>query len=424
MTEVITDQVHQVREACVDPRYERLKSVWTRHNRLQKTEKIPVSIHLHRGYTETWKELIPPESVVSTEPLARNVELQLRQKLFRYHHIPDDEVVLPTIWLDPVRPADEASAQGRAVQGSYLLSWGGRRLWGVDLRLPAPDDAAGAYGFAAAVDGEADLAKLRYPRYEVDQAATATLVQRARELVDDQLPVKLYTDELFPCPAEHLVDFLGHEEFLYAFVDKPDLVHRLMTFLTEGYIRYQREREAAGAVEAEGSWFFRVHYEELPPEESPKRLSSCWAYITAQTTGAISPAMYAEFIHPYNERITGLFGPRRIYYHGCEDLTPKIDIIKTLSGLRRFHVSAWTNLAVAVEKLGNEVVLEAHVAPGKTLMVDDPAAMRADLQRIVEVAGGTVVDINLGDIQTVRGDPSLLTTWATIAQEVVAGARG
>lgn len=413
--------VQEVREACADPRYAELKKMWTQHNRLRKQAKMPVSVHLHRGYTETWKELIPPEKLLSTDPFERNVELQLRQKLFRYHHIPDDEVVLPTVWLDPARPADEASAQGGAVQGSYLRSWGGRRLWGVDLRLPSPDVAGGAYGFEAVVQSEADLANLRYPRYEVDEAATAALVQRARELVDDHLPVKLYTDELFPCPAEHLVDFLGYEEFLYALVDKPALVHRLMDFLTEGYIRYQHEREAAGAVEAEASWFFRVHYEELPPEESSKRLSSCWAYITAQTTGAISPAMYAEFIHPYNERITGLFGPGRIYYHGCEDLTPKIDIIKTLLGLRRFHVSAWTNLAVAVEKLGNEVVLEAHMNPGKTIMVDGPAEMRRDLQRIVDVAGGCIADVNLADIQTVKGNPSILTMWATIAQEVTTG---
>ncbi|MHB1005434.1 MAG: uroporphyrinogen decarboxylase family protein [Chloroflexota bacterium] len=423
MASVIGDLVHEVREGCADPRYARLRTLWTQHNRLQKTEKTPVSIHLHRGYTETWKELIPQEQVVSTDPLERNVELQLRQKLFRYRAIPDDEVLLPTIWLDPVRPAagESAAARGGAVQGSYLLTWGGRRLWGVDLRLPAPDDATGAYGFVAAIEDEADLAKLRYPHYEVDEPATRALVWRTRELVDDLLPVKLYTDELFPSPAEHLVDFLGHEGFLFAFVDKPALVHRLMNFLTEGYIGYQREREAYGAVDAESSWFFRVHYEELGPDEPYDKLRSSWAYVTAQTTGAISPAMYAEFIHPYNERITGLFGPQRIYYHGCEDLTPKIDIIRNLSGLRRFHVSAWTNLAVAVEKLGNQVVLEAHVAPGKTLMVDSPVEMRQDLRRLVDTTRGVAVDINLADVQTVRHDPSLLTTWAKIAQDVVSG---
>ncbi len=415
---VIGDLVEQVLAACAEPRYQQLKQAWTQHNRLQSAGRPLVSVHLHRGYTETWKELIPPATVVNSEPLARNVELQLRQKLFRYRHIPDDEVVLPTIWLDPVRPAEPET--GEAVQGSYLMTFGGRRLWGVDLRLPAPDEATGAYAFSSVVNDEADLAKLRYPRYEYDVAATERLVQRARELVGDRLPVKLYTDELFPCPAEHLVDFLGHEEFFFAFLDKPELVHRLLSFLTDGYIAYQKEREAAGAVEAEASWFFRVHYEELPPHESPQLLKSCWAYITAQSTGAISPAMYEEFIHPYNARITELFGEQRIYYHGCEDLGPKIDIIRTLPGLRRFHVSAWTDLGLAVRKLGGQVVLEAHVAPGKTLMVDDAAAMRADLRRICDTAAGTVFDINLGDIQTVRGQPELLTQWAAMAQEEAA----
>lgn len=421
-TSVIDELVHQVLEACADPRYTRLKTLWTRHNRLEPTEKTPVSVFLHRGYTETWKELIPPEQLVSRDPLERNIELQLRQKLFRHRHIPDDDVLLPTIWLESVRPVENAAASaGQLGNSGYSPGWGGRRLWGLDLRLPKPDDPGGAYGFEPAIKDEADLAKLRYPRYEEDEAATKALVERARELVDDRLPVKLATDELRGTPAEHLIDFLGHEGFLYAFVDKPTLVHKLMDFLTEGFIRYQREREACGAVDAEASWQFRVHYEELGPDEPPNKLSSCWSYITAQAAGSISPAMYAEFIHPYNVRLATLYGPFRDYYHGCEDLTKKIDIIRTLPGLRRFHVSPWTNLAVAVEKLGNEVVLEAHVNPGKTLMVDDPAEMRKDLQRIVDTTQGVAVDINLSDIQTVRHDPTLLTTWASIAQDVVSG---
>jgi hypothetical protein len=400
---VIRDLVQEVKAACADPRYTRLKEMWTRHNRLERAAKIPVSVHLHRGYTETWKELIPPARLLSPDPLARDVEVQLRQKLFRYHHIPDDDVVLPTLWFTPVRPAGQGP------------------LWGVALPKADTHDPAGAYTFEAAVRDEADLAKLRVPRYEIDEAATEALLERVRELVDDQLPVKLVTDELFPNPTEHLVNFLGWDGFLYGFVERPRLVHRLLDFLTEGFISYQREREARGGVDAEGTWGYRVHYEELPPNADPKRLSSCWAYVAAQSTGTISPAMYAEFIHPYNERIVGLFGPRRIYYHGCEDLTPKIDIIATLPGLRRFHVSAWTDLATAVAKFECRVVLEAHVNPGKTVMVDGSAEMREDLRRIVAVAGDSVVDINLADIQTVRGDPSILTTWASIAQEVTSG---
>ncbi len=54
----------------------------------------------------------------AADPLERDVELQLRQKLFRHRRIPDDFVVLPTVWLEAVRPTAPD------------------RLWGVALIIP------------------------------------------------------------------------------------------------------------------------------------------------------------------------------------------------------------------------------------------------------------------------------------------------
>jgi len=401
MSTILRELAHQVREACAHPRYGHLKAMWTRHNRLQKVEKIPVSVHLHRGYTRTWKEIIPPERLLSQEPLEQNLELQLRQKLYRHHEIPDDEVLLPTIWLEPVRPAGEA------------------RLWGAPLERATPEDPKGAYTFLPIVREEADVARLHYPRYEVDEPATRRLVDRARALLDDLLPVKLFSDEIRESPGERIIDFLGWEGFLYGFLEHPRLIHAMMDFLTEGMIHYHRERERCGAVDAEASWLWRTHYEELPADEPPTRLRSCWAYIAAQATGTISPAMYAEFIHPYNTRMVELFGPGRIYYHGCEDLTAKLDIIATLPGLRRFDVSAWTDLAACVKQFERRVVLEVQVHPGDTVVVHEEAAMRKALERIVSVAGDCILDINLSDVETVNGNPSVLGNWVRIAQEVV-----
>ncbi len=401
MTTVLRDLAQQVAEACASPRYAELKAMWTRHNRLDKVEKIPVSVHLHRGDTSTWRELIPPAQLRLQDPLARNLELQLRQKLFRDREIPDDDVLLPTLWLDPVRPLGED------------------RLWGVPLQRAVPSDPKGAYTFLPIVRDEADLARLQYPRYEIDAPASRRLVDRARELVGDLLPVKLWTDQVRESPGERIVDFLGWDGFLYGLVEHPKLIHAMMEFLTEGMIHYQRDRERQGAVDAEASWLWRVHYEELPAEEAPHLLRSCWAYIAAQATGTISPTMYAEFIHPYNVRIVGLFGPHRIYYHGCEDLTPKLEILASLPGLRRFDVGAWTDLAACVRTFERRVVLEVQVHPGETLLVHDPAEMRKAIEGIVAIAGDCILDINLSDVQTVNGNPNVLGEWARLAQEVV-----
>jgi hypothetical protein len=73
--ELIADLVEQVREAVADPRYTELKDMWTRHNRLEKVARVPVSVHLHGGYPVVWQELIPVVRLVCTELLARAIEL-------------------------------------------------------------------------------------------------------------------------------------------------------------------------------------------------------------------------------------------------------------------------------------------------------------------------------------------------------------
>ncbi len=127
--------------------------------------------------------------------------------------------------------------------------------------------------------------------------------------------------------------------------------------------------------------------------------------------------MYEEFVQPYHERMARVISENRIYYHGCEDLTKKISIIRQLPNLRRFHISPWTNLKVAAEELGRDFVLEVVVHPD-TLHVQTEREMRDWLTRTMDIAGDNILDLNLGEIETTFGDPTVLSKWATIAQDV------
>lgn len=211
---------------------------------------------------------------------------------------------------------------------------------------------------------------------------------------------------------------MGMEAILYGVYDQPDLLHKMMEFITEGTIAYHHSREAAGAVDAEESWSYRTHYEELPDGADPGALTSSWTYISAQSLCGLSPGMYEEFLQPYHERLAAVMGEDRVYYHGCEDLTKKIPIIRQLPNLRRFHISAWTDLQSAVEQLGREFVLETNVHGPDTLAVHGPSEMRQALRKIMDVAGDSVIDINITDVETTFGKPSVLTKWAEVAREV------
>ncbi len=419
--------VERVAEAASDPRYARLKAMYTRHNRLEKVGKAPVGVHLHKAYRPVWQELIPPDTLISKEPLERDIEIQLRQKLYRHECIPDDEVLLPTVWVTPVRPlSPEDQAKDGDVQRASRQTFGSQargeaRLWGLPFLVRRPQERGGAYKVEPVVVSEADAARLKHPRYEVDAAATRALVDRATELVGGKLPVKVAGDELSASPSETMVSLMGIEAVLYGVIDRPQFIHRMMDYITDGYITYHKSREAAGAVEAEETWGYRTHYEDLPPDASPHSLRSCWWYISAQSLMGLSPAMYAEFLQPYHARLAAAVADHRVYYHGCEDLTKKIPIIRQLPGLRRFHVSPWTDLESAVKQLGREFVLETHVSYADVLYLQKtPEKMREGVERIMKIAGDCILDVNVGDIETVGGDPGILTRWAQAAQEATA----
>jgi hypothetical protein len=179
--------IERVEEAAADPIYAKRKEMYTRHNRLGKVAKVPVGVHLHKGYRVVWQELIPPDTMISQDPLERDIELQLRQKLYRHDHIPDDEVLLPTVWLNPVRPTVSENAEGsvsvqsssgrgpaieKGVQTYGALSKGEARLWGLPFQVQQTGHRGGAYKVEPVVTTEADMARLHHPRYEVDEEAT------------------------------------------------------------------------------------------------------------------------------------------------------------------------------------------------------------------------------------------------------------
>ena len=421
--------VDRVVEAASDPRDGPRKEMWTRHNRLAKTDKTPVYVCLKRGSGTnanpvTWSELIPPDTRLSKDPLEKEIEVQLRQKLYKHDHIPDDEVLTPTVWVGAVRtPAagDDSPAASRIGSSFDLEHVDGSSsgaLWGLPFVEKRSGGPGGAYAVEPVVVEEGDMAALHHPIFAIDDEATRALVDRATELTQGKLPVKVATDAIGYSPTETMISLMGMEAVLFGVIDRPEFIHRLMEFITEGTIGYQLAREASGAVDYEQSWGYRVPYEELPAGADPAKLASCWPIVAAQSMCGLSPAMYEEFVQPYHVRLAEHLGENRVYYHGCEDLTQKIPIIRNLPNLRRFHISPWTNLEVAAEQLQRDFVLEVVPHPD-TLYAQTPEQMRSAVERIMDVAGDLIIDIVLGEIETTMNNPEVLTTWARIAQEVV-----
>jgi hypothetical protein len=412
----------RVAEAATDQRYTPLKDMWTRHNRLEKVEKTPVYVCLKRGTGAnanpvTWTELIPHDNRISTDPLEADIELQLRQKLYKHDHIPDDEVLVPTIWINPVRPGDDSEGGGGGGDFEGIDAKQAARLWGLGFNERRTGGPGNAYAVEPTVTSEADLEKLTRPSYVINTDATQERVEQANELVGYKLPIKIRTDEISYAPTETMISLMGMEAVLFGVYDRPEFMHRIMEFITDATIEYHLKRESAGGVDSEQTWGYRMPYEEVPEGADTKTLAMGWATIAAQSMCGLSPNMYEEFVQPYHERMAHVISKDRIYYHGCEDLTKKISIIRKLPNLRRFHISPWTNLKTAAEELERDFVMEV-VAHPDTLHVQSDQEMRDWLTETMGIAGDNIFDLNLGEIETTFGNPQVLTRWTEIAQEV------
>ncbi len=393
---LIRDLAEEVLAVWQSPPIQRRRAMWARHIRMEKVEKVPVVVFLIWGDGPLWGEILPDDPI-SADPFEADIELQLKQKLWKWKEIPDDDLIRPWVALPLARPKDAGP------------------LWGVELRVERTE-GRGAYRPIPVVTEAADLKKLSKPSFLWDEAARREVEDRARRLLDDKLPVFFPANGMGESPFEHVVRLCGMEALLLSVIDRPAFVHAVMEFVTEGMVSYHREREAARFVSAEGSWRrCKVRWDDVPGDGLGLRLKDVWAYVSAQSAASLSPQQYAEFLQPYHERVAALFGAT--YYHGCEDLTRKIDTITGLPNLRRFHVSPWSDLVVAAQKLGRRYVIEKHVHSPNVLFAFTPEETRRELRLALETAGELVMEVHLSDISTIEGEPERLRRWAAIAQE-------
>jgi len=406
---LLVELAAQVLENWRSVEMERRRQLWMRHFRLRNQDKIPVKCAVFDYYDLVWQQLIPEDRLHFTAGLRRELEIQLRIKLQRFARLHDDDVIWPTLWGRVDRGRGPSS-------GGEAREADGDSLWGLALRVEQTEDAGGAYRPLPPIREEADLERLHAPRPLPRPREEQRLTEEMNALTGGTLPAKVATDELHYGPYEWAVRLRGAQQLLYDAYDRPAWLHRLMARITEGMVSYHRERQALGMFDAEES-LPRVHvpYDEVSPEHA-QQLSAAWCYAHAQSAASLGPAMYAEFVQPYNARIAALFS--KVYYHGCEDLGRKAAIIRDLPHLAYFHVSPWTRLAEVIEALGDRpVVLEVHAHPTEVLFTYNADEMRGELRRRIAEARGTVFDLKLCDIQTIRGAEGKLEMWTDVAME-------
>lgn len=391
---VLRDLAAEVAALAASPEHVSRRARYEAMHRLEAFTLINAAVYQH-----VWEREVGADEFVHAAGLPRALEAQLRFRLWKAAYLPDDTPVVAELRVWTPGPANAGP------------------LWGVEPETRHPE-GRGSYKPIPLVTEEADLAKLRLPRFEVDHVAREALVAEAAELTGGALEIKCSGDAVGFGPVEWAVRFCGMDRLLLDVYDRPEFVHRVMEFFTEGSLAYQRSREAEGGVDAT-VYDWHTVWDALPAGAPRDRLSSSWAYVHAQSAASFSPQMYADFVQPYNERLAALV--RRVYYHGCEDLSRKAIVLRGLPHLALFHVSPWTPPEPVVEVLGGAVAYEVHSHPARVMMADAEAEVRADLREREAAMQGLPHVWTLCDVESFNGHPERLVQWAQWAREAAKG---
>jgi hypothetical protein len=341
---------------------------------------------------------------------ARGIESGLRNEIARFEELRDDHVVEPfqdVGWRISASDFGVAPVTHTTTNDGHLAS----RNWEPAL-----------------TDLDRDFAKLKPRTFSVDREATAAEHARVEALCGDLLPVRRRHSPYWTMGMTIVaIDLIGLENLMLAMYDNPDGLHRLMAFLRDDHLTFNRWLEREGLLTLNNGNDYigsgsEGHTRHLPQPGwkpgDPVRLADRWVLSESQETVGVGPEMFETFIFPYQLDIARHFG--RCYYGCCEPVHTRWHVLKRLPNLARVSISPWADQTFMAEACGTHTVFSRK--PNPTLISTtgfDEAAIRADLRETLTIARGCRVELIMKDVHTLHNEPHRLARWVQLARETV-----
>ncbi len=381
------------------------RQAWLQHNDLKDAR--PLILTETSGLLQSG-ELNFDSEMQCREPWARKLEQQLLDELYRLEYVCDDTVAEP--WLN-VNWQVNASDFGVEVRHHHVENSG----------------TMGSFAFEPPLRnlGE-DLEKLHTRTFHVDRETTHRWKQHLDDVFDGVMPVRIRGGFWWSAGLTVVgVHLIGLENLMLYMHDDPGGLHRFMAFLrddqltfadwleTEGLLTLNNENDYVGS----GSIGYT---QDMPRTDwkpgSPVQLRDLWVLSESQETVGVSPAMFEEFIFPYQRPIIERFG--LCYYGCCEPLHARWDVIRRLPNLRKVSVSPWCNEQAMSEAIGRSYVYCRKPNPSlvSTRRFDEDS-IRRDLKQTLQIAGNCPLEIVMKDVHTLAGEPWRLRRWVELARE-------
>lgn len=401
-TRCVRDLARRVADIADLPIQEERRGLWKKHHELEG-ERSMILIFPEGS----WRELLPENQLVCQTPFLRNIERQLRMKIYTQAHFDTDFPIEKTF---NVRKRISDTGWGLPVE-----------------RVPSPDPL-GAWAFKPSMKTYADAKKLAYPQVAVDEAGSEKDFERIGDLLGDILIVRQKGIVSNSCHMAKLFsDWRGLEQLYIDMVDAPEWVHEVMRFIADGLINLWRQYASMGLLSLNNEDDYHssggVGYtDQLPaPGFDPRHVRFCdvWGSAESQEMTAISPDMHAEFFMPYESEFIRPFA--RNGYGCCDDLTRKLHLVCQMPNMRRISISPYADVHRSAEQLKGDFILSWKTDPRDLAGAYDPPRIRKRIRSALQSARahGCVFEMILKDTHTCEHQPQRFTEWAQIAREEV-----
>ncbi len=344
---------------------------------------------------------------------ARGFEGAIRSMLWRSEELCDDHALIAS--------ADYNWAVGTSNFGVE-----------VEMEYHANEDGAGSRRWDAPIkDLDKDFDKLKHRTFSVDREATMRRKDELESVYGGILPIRRRGGYWWTMGMTwSAIELIGLEGLMLKMVDNPDGLHRLMRFLCDDHLAHAQWCEDEGLLSLNNENDYigsgsEGYTHELPQadykEGDPVRMKDMWVLSESQETVGVSPAMFEEFIFPYQLEIIEKFG--LCYYGCCEPVHSRWHILQRIPNLRRVSVSPWCDQAKIAEQCGNRVAFSRK--PNPTLISTpnfDEDALRADINETLEAAKGCAIEFAMKDVHTLCGENWRMARWIEITREEIAKA--
>ncbi len=398
--EVMYALASQVAALAAEPAQEAKRREWLAHNAMKAAAPRVLVFP-----ENSWSELVPSESLQTQDPFLRGVEAELRQALYHAANFRDDRLFEPCYRM--------------------RMAFDDHFDWGMGAKREDSGQMGGSYSMVPVLESEEDFARMKAQshRWAFDDTETAQRQGLLEDIFRGVLPVRPYIPYYTASIIFQLVPLYGLAELMMDLVERPEFVEAIIAHMCGELEDTFLHLEETGRLTTNNMAQFLPSgsvglTDELRAEGAggPYQLRDLWGFADTQEFTGVSPAMWREFVLPYQKKLLAHFG--RVYYGCCERMDQKWDDVLSIPNIRKVSVSPWSDIRVAAEKIGKKVIYCRKVNPSPVIHNFSKDGIRRELEELLGVAGDCRLEIVLKDLHTCGGHPKHVEQWVDLAQSL------